>query len=250
MSASLEEQYRNSRNLRARASLHERFSTPRQPWFEWVFERLDLRVGWRVLEVGCGTGSLWEENREHLPASLLLVLSDRSPGMVREAVDRTGLPGVVADAQALPFEDQTFDLVVANHMLYHVADLDRAIAELHRVLRRGGRLAAAANGEGHMAELKDLVVTARSDEVYWSSRFSLENGAELLDAFFERISVVHYEDVLEVTDVEAAVAYLASYLDLGSQADVERLRSRLAEDIEGRGSFRITKEVGLFLGVR
>jgi ubiquinone/menaquinone biosynthesis C-methylase UbiE len=75
--------------------------------------------------------------------------------MVAAAMARVRAPGLVADAAWIPLADGSMDAVIANHMLYHVSDRRRALAEIHRLLRPGGRLYATTNGLGHMAELRE-----------------------------------------------------------------------------------------------
>ncbi|MGI8695142.1 MAG: class I SAM-dependent methyltransferase [Mycobacteriales bacterium] len=107
-------------------------------------------AGWpyqRTLEIGCGTGffslNLWRAGvvRE-------IAVTDISPGMVDAAVAnarRLGVPaqGRVGDAESLPFEDASFDLVVGHAVLHHIPDVRRALAEVLRVLRPGGRFVFA-----------------------------------------------------------------------------------------------------------
>ena len=78
-------QYADSRNLSARIDLHARYSTNPQGWGNWLFAQLDLRPGDRILELGAGPGRLWRDRWQGLPAGCRLVVSDASPGMVREA---------------------------------------------------------------------------------------------------------------------------------------------------------------------
>jgi hypothetical protein len=61
------EQYRTSGNLQARIDFHVRFRTNPYDWQLWVFDRLRLPAEARVLEIGCGAGSLWLENRARIP---------------------------------------------------------------------------------------------------------------------------------------------------------------------------------------
>jgi ubiquinone/menaquinone biosynthesis C-methylase UbiE len=147
------DQYRTDANLQARIRLHQRFSTNRHGWPRWLFDQLDLHEDARVLELGCGTGVLWATNTHRIPPGWQVVLSDRSPGMLAAVAGPPVAVRVVADAQAVPFAPASFDVVLANHMLYHVPDRDRALGEIHRVLRPGGQVYAATNGRRHLAEL-------------------------------------------------------------------------------------------------
>src|SRR5579871_3026230 len=81
----LQTQYRNAANLNARINLHARFSTNRDGWHCWVFDQFILVPQCRVLELGCGPGTLWLKNRDRLPAGWDLILSDFSMGMLEDA---------------------------------------------------------------------------------------------------------------------------------------------------------------------
>ncbi len=67
--------------------------------------------------------------------------------MEKSGCHRTRVQFKEIDAQSIPFEDETFDAVIANHMLYHVPDRPKAIAEIKRVLKPGGRLIATTIGK-------------------------------------------------------------------------------------------------------
>jgi ubiquinone/menaquinone biosynthesis C-methylase UbiE len=161
---------------------------------------------------------------------------------------------LLADAQAIPCADASFDCVIANHMLYHVADIPKAMADIHRVLRPGGRFYAATNGADHLLELKALLAEAGihpDGGEGWTAvirSFSLENGAEQLTPRFPDVRLHRYEDALEVTEVDPLVAYVASMISVEtSEDDLARFRAvaqaRLARD----GSIHIGKDAGLFI---
>lgn len=252
-----EEQYRDSGNLRSRMALHERFSTNRHGWHRWVFDRLTLAPGERVLELGCGPGQLWIENADRLPAKLFLTLSDYSRGMVGEARNRlrADTPAATtvaahADAQALPFASHTFDVVIANHMLYHVPDRAKVYAEVRRVLRPGGRFFAATNGEHHMRELDDLIVSARGERRPGSRlSFRLENGGEELARDFGAVTLARYDDALVVTEAAPLLAYARS-ISLGGNANLARLIEAIEHGLATDGAIRIGKATGLFTCAR
>lgn len=88
-----------------------------------------------VLEVGCGTGRILHRLAE---VARRAVGVDLSPGMLAHARER-GLDVHEANATDLPFEDESFDVVVSFKVLAHVEDIGRALDEIHRVLRPGGK---------------------------------------------------------------------------------------------------------------
>jgi SAM-dependent methyltransferase len=132
-----------------------------------------------VLEVGSGEGELAE--RIQLELGAVVVAVDQSARMV-ELTRARGVDARVGDVRHLPFRDGTFDCAVAAWMLYHVDDVGRALSELARVLRPGGRLVAVANGMDHMQELWEL---AGRSEAEWS--FHNGNAAALLEVEFARV---------------------------------------------------------------
>jgi SAM-dependent methyltransferase len=158
----------------------------------------------RVLEVGCGWGAFAQRTIEELGVELVAI--DQSERMVELARER-GVDARVGDVQDLPFADGEFDCAVANWMLYHVADLDRGLAELARVLRPGGRLVAATNGLGHLEELWRLVGRDRRSEAI---RFFAETGEAPLRRQFARIERRDVEGRVVFRDREAARHYVAS----------------------------------------
>ena len=103
----------------------------------------DRRYG-KVLEIGAGTGffitNLWQGG-----FITEAYATDISPGMVEVCRKNAEVAGIddldarVADAEALPFPDETFDLVIGHAVIHHLPDVDAAFAEAFRVLKPGGR---------------------------------------------------------------------------------------------------------------
>jgi SAM-dependent methyltransferase len=156
----------------------------------------------RVLEVGCGMGEFAERVARETGAEV--IATDLSPRMV-ELTRRRGLDARVADVQDLPFADAEFDCAVANWMLYHVPDVDSALAELRRVLRAGGTLVATTIGAQHMADVWQLVgfgVPLRE--------FSRENGEEAIRRHFARVERKDVDATLVFPDEAAVHRYVES----------------------------------------
>jgi SAM-dependent methyltransferase len=252
------EQYRDAANLRARMALHERFSVNQCPWQRWVFDHLTLPGQCRVLELGCGPGKLWLENADRLAPAWKVMLADYSPGMVREARQGVRDATLVAsstpefayvnlDAQGLPFADASCDAIIANHMLYHVPDRPRALAEIRRVLRPDGRFYAATNGEGHLRELDEFLTQAGQPPLARpANHFTLESGAAELAQVFAQVTLDRYDDGLAVTEAAPLVAYLESGLRYAA-ADQARIAATVAQELTARGgALHISKSSGLF----
>ncbi len=143
--------------LSVRQRTHEQYSFPRLNFFEWVLERLTWHGDETVLDIGAGPGTYFEGVQARIPNGRL-VAGDLSMGMVRIAAQHPQAGSVInADAQAIPFPDHTFDVVLANHMLFHVPDLDRGLTEIRRVLKPAGCLLAATNSEYNLPELEQLI---------------------------------------------------------------------------------------------
>lgn len=248
------DQYRDASNLNARSYIHQRFSTNDCPWQRWIFEQLDLPSCCHILDVGSGPGNLWLENEERLPAGWTVVLSDLSPGMLQTAKQSLGsLPHpfryTVLDAQTLPFPDQAFDAVIANHMLYHVPHRASVLHEVYRVLRAGGRLYAATNGPDHLRELRELVTRfcPEADPGNVAHVFGLENGAAELLGHFADVICYRQQNGLVVTEAEPLIAYARSMMrrtawENGGEALSRSVRERIA----AQGAIHIQKDSGIF----
>ncbi len=211
-----DEQYGDTSKLDARTALHQRFSTADLAFPDFEAALIDWPASARVLECGTGSGRFWDTTV--VPRSVNVTLTDLSPGMVDAASRRAsaaGFPTVTSrecDVQELPFADDSFDIVVANHMLYHVPDPDRAVGELARVLSPDGVLLASTNGYGHMDSMKDAITDVfgdHEDRLY--EVFGIDTGERRLREHFGSISWHAYDNDLLVTDLDAAVAYGLSF---------------------------------------
>jgi SAM-dependent methyltransferase len=191
-------QYAREDNLRARQGLYEETTGP-QPW-EVLWEALVERAPRRLLEVGGGPGELAERVQRELRATVAFL--DISPRMVELARER-GVDAQVGDVQQLPFADASFDTVVAAWMLYHVPDLDRAFAEIARVLEPGGALVAVTNSLGHLRELRALIAYPHAFE----ETFNRENGEDHLRRHFTRVERRDADGIVTVRDRAKLEAY-------------------------------------------
>jgi SAM-dependent methyltransferase len=255
----LEVQYRDSSRLADRRGLHTKYSTSDLGWYDFVLERAALFPGARVLEMGCGPGWLWEQATHQVPDGVHLVLTDLFPGMVEDATTRcratarfATVNGLVADAQELPFEDESFDFVFANHMLYHVPRPERAVTEARRLLTTRGSFVAATNGSSHLLEIRQLQkeIFGATNEKTNAKRFGADTGVAVLRRHFGEVSWLQFEDELHCTDPADIAAYLGSTppCDTASAEQLAALHRVIEREFDrGNGVMRVTKDVGVFV---
>lgn len=209
--------YADDENFRIRHETHEQYTVPRVDFRAWALSRIEWRGDEQVLDVGCGPGMYAASLREMLPDVRYYGL-DFSAGMLA----KHPLPRAVTvgDGQNLPFPDHHFDVVMANHMLYHVPDIERALEEFRRVLKPDGVLLAATNSVENMPQVRELfkrailVLTAPGKAVSIplpnSHLFTLESGTRQLSRHFYAVVRHDLPGALVFTEIEPVMAYLES----------------------------------------
>lgn len=254
---SVRAQYADGKNLSIRQALHEKYSANRYGLQNWIWDQYQFQPGSRILELGCGTGAFWEERAQTLPKDAVLLLTDLSQSMVAEAWGRAGAhPRVLAqrmDIQEIPFSAESFDAVIANHMLYHVPDLPKAMAQVHRVLKPGGVFYCATNGAQGMSEYLHRALKEFNPAIDafgpHSSSFTLQNGRSALEPLFPSVRLAEYADSLRITQTQDLVDWIASTLSIAELAPGQL--TGLYDFFETRrgekGYIEIPKQVGMFI---
>ncbi|WP_462288775.1 MerR family transcriptional regulator [Holdemanella biformis] len=249
------EQYKNAKNLNDRICLHEKYSTNSQGWFNWLFEKIDFSKVNRLLELGCGNGKLWQENKIDL-RNREIFLSDISEGMVDEVRNKLGsdFNCIVADAEKIPFKDAYFDSIIANHVLFYLNDLNQGLKEISRVLKPNGVLYCSTYGSNHMKEITDIVqsfdsrINLSNHSLY--DVFGLENGESILKQYFTSVQRMDYQDSLEITESKPLIDYIMSCH--GNQNEIlgprlSEFKEYIEELLQNDGKIVVTKQAGLFV---
>lgn len=256
----LAEQYSTDENLRVRYETHQLYTVGAElePAVDAV---LQLDGDESLLDVGTGPGGF--------PARLIggghrgrVVGVDQSAGMVAKA--RATCPRVEffqADAAALPFADESFDAVTARHMLYHVPDIPKALGEIRRVLRKGGRFVAVTNALDYMHEYFDAIREAMTllpkplatNVAELVSRptaaaFTEVNGEQLVREAFGKVTVTFLESKLVFSKVDPVVRYFNSSrtmkgLSVEEWKEIERAMRRVVESRVKSGPWSVSKRV-------
>ena len=245
-------QYKTSKGLDTRISFHEKYSTNKLGYGNWIISNYEIGEKMTVLELGCGTGNLWIGHDEITDKFEKLILTDLSDGMLEKAKENLGkrknTEFRIADIQDLPFDDDSFDMVIANSMLYHIPDLRKGIREVRRVLKDNGIFYCATLGENNFVEQLADWFQLGGESFKPNHNFTMQNGKEKLRVAFNTIEARFYEDSLHITDIDDLVDYLGSLASLSALSDMpaQRLKEIIAAHATS-GVVDLPKEYGMFI---
>lgn len=259
--------YADDGPLGVRIRTHELYTQPKMDFTAWVLDLVPWQGDETVLDIGCGSGVYVVPICRHLTRGGRLLCGDLSFGMLAVAaalMTRTSASRFNGDAVSLPLADGSCDLVLANHMLYHVPDIERAVAEAHRVLKPGGYLVAATNARDSMRGFVSLVVDAclatghaiDATDPPTVGRFSLANGHSLVGAVFRQVKMHQFDSALVFPNADPVVAYIDSMRPgigplLPSAFPWEEMLREAAKRVEAvidrQGEYRVLKTTGAFV---
>ena len=254
-------QYSEDKNLSARINLHSKHSTNKQGVFAWGWEQYKFFNNCRILELGCGNGKQWENKSASLPNGCEIILSDLSEGMVNivkgKFAEYKQFSFQQIDIQDIPFPDETFDIVIANSMLYHVPDLTKALSEVKRVLKKGGKFYSSAGGNGGLPLfLHQAFKLFNPDTKLFTGQmtFNFQNGLDILSGYFSDVKRLEYIDSLSVTETQDLIDYIKSTIIITSRSeqdpDPDDLFDYFEEIRKKDGAINIPKEGGLFISTK
>jgi ubiquinone/menaquinone biosynthesis C-methylase UbiE len=255
----LARQYQDSSNLDIRKNFHKKYATNRTGYADWIISKVKFFKGCRVLEVGCGTGSLWENYPELIDGFSELVLTDISTGMIdivkQRYAGRRNVEIQAMDVLNMPFEDNSYDIIVANSMLYHVKDVGSALENIHRILRDDGVFYATTFGkEGQLNYIDHAMFEmglSDSREIDAIS-FSLENGMDILRPHFSEVNVEMYDNHLEVSEAWDLVEYIFSMASMShiDRSNREKMTAYFESQKDGKGILTIPMLYGMFISLK
>ena len=224
MENSIKTQYQNTSNIAARIQLHNKYSVNKQGWFPWIYQQLEKYCQLdsekkQILEIGCGSGALWHENIDKIPANIEITLSDISEGMVRD-IKRSfdndkRFEFNSFDCHKIPYADKSFDVVIANHVLFYCDDLPKVCHEIKRVLKKGsGIFICSTYGSSHMQEITQLGqqfdnrIVLSGEKLY--EKFGLDNGETLLSQCFNFVERIDYDDEIVINNAVPLIENILS----------------------------------------
>ncbi len=193
------EAYRTDINLRVRQETHAEY-TVGKPLEDLVDTALELEPHEALLDVGTANGAFpIRLSQKHTGR---LVGLDFSSGMIALAkAQNTKVEFLEGDAVLLPFTDQSFDVVTARHMLYHVSNIEKALLEAKRVLKPNGRFLALTNADGYLADYWDVIEAQLGSKLVFRNFFLEHRSPKYFHTdLFQHIKSVFGAAKLEVID--------------------------------------------------
>ena len=253
-------QFSNDKNLITRIDFYKKYTTNKYKFSDWLFDKYKFNENQYILELGCGNGNHWEGRIEKLPQGCRIVLSDFSDGMLKLVNEKFCLLHNVSvqkiDIQSIPFESNLFDVVIANHMLFHVPNLNKALLEVKRVLKKGGCFYSATDGDGGMRPFLHNAIKkfdVHSKAFTEKLPFSLQNGDKILSKFFNSVKKFTYENVLSVTKTEDLMNWLKSTCSISGFSEknfIELYEYFENVRLTNGGAIKIPRETGIFISVK
>lgn len=257
--------YQTDEFLRIREETHEKYTVPKSDFARWTLETLDWSGNETILDLGTGIGTYYSRLMAMKP-DVHYYANDLSHQMLmNHPADANFLS--LSDAMQLPYATDTFDVVMANHMLYHVPSIDNALKEVKRVLKPDGKLLTATNSIHTMPELQVLMrraivlltrygATQVRPPALPSDTFALENGTRILANHFFAVVRHDIPSQLIFHDIEPAMTYLESMRDLRQDSLPEDvawedmmliMRQQITQLIKHLGKLEINKVSGALI---
>lgn len=208
-------QYKDGKNLSTRISIYDKYKVGGND-MGWMYQEYDFFDGCEIAEFGSGTGKDWENRMGEASKKYHITLSDFSPGMVGGLKEKYGhyknVDVMQIDIQDIPFSDGSKDFAIANAMLYHVPDIDKAISEVHRILKPGGVFYAASQGSKSVYTYLKGTINDALPEVSLPNEvtFTMQNGTKHLEKYFADVRAVCTSGKLEITDTRDLVDFIYS----------------------------------------
>ncbi len=245
-------QYSSSNGLNIWIAFHDSYSTNKYGYGNWILSHYEISEGAKVLEVGCGTAGMWVGHDDLIARCALLTLTDMSDGMLSAARgnigERKNVAYALTDIQDIPFADDSFDVVIANSMLYHVPKMESALREVRRVLKNGGVFYCATYGEHNFIDVLADWFELDGESFRPNHNFTMQNGEQILKAAFTNVEAEYYEDSLQITNIDDLVNYLRSLVSFKAIIDLpsERIHEILTRH-SCNGTIELPKEYGMFV---
>lgn len=259
--------YATEDHLSIRSQTHELYSQPQQDFTAWILDLIPWKGSEVVLDAGCGAGLYIQPIHKRLIDGGKIFSADLSFGMLSDVAKKESASCsnlLNTDILHLPIQDASCDILLANHMLYHVPDIHAALKEIKRVLQPGGYLIAATNAKDSMMKIVEEIEKAYQtlgDPIQIPptpprASFSLENGCAFFEMDFHDFKIHRLESHLVFPDAKPVIAYINSMrsfyepqisTSISWEAMLAEMEIQITREIKQNGEYRVAKTTGAFV---
>ncbi|MBI4155247.1 class I SAM-dependent methyltransferase [Candidatus Woesearchaeota archaeon] len=250
--------YNSGKKLNIRLNTWKKYGSNKVDLPNWITNEI-FKDGFyqKFLDVGCGNCNfVCEFIKKKLSEDITCVdISKKMLNSCRIKLKETKnkINYVLADVQALPFEDDLFDLVVAMHMLYHVKDIKKALNEIKRVTKNNGLIIITTSNyyfdkglnKIHYDGLRKFGFPKFTLDKKIYCRFTEKKAMHLMSIFKGHIKIFRYHNDLIFTNLKDALAYYTSsmmYRNTYGPYD-ERIKIDLWKELLKFINYKINKEI-------
>lgn len=210
--------YVNSSHLKTRKNFHNIYSKPSINLNEEVFRSVKLNSNERILDIGCGYGDLLKFFRISGHQGELIGI-DISPGMIKDAqLDNKDTTFNIGNGEELNFINNSFDIVICKHALYHFQDIDKVLKEIYRVLKNDGFFIIAINSLAKSSReivqgMKQHICKSLNNYNFLDSneRLNFENYNNFTNNYFKTIKEIKINRYIELDNKDPFVDYMNSF---------------------------------------
>lgn len=252
--------YQTEKMLAKRKSFNARYIKPYRFGSIEILHALELNGNERILDIGCGFGDFLKQVKQQGHKGSLTGL-DLSDGLISYArKHHQDIEFLVADAKKLPLKDNYYDVVTCKHMLYHVNDITKAVAEVRRVLKHKGKFLFTLNSfanhsnekfDRHTRDIEKMLSIKRIET---SHRINMENYHHYVSSFFPLFESRMYGSI-HLKSAAPYIGYLRTFKHFFSPLPSEKewdfalrkIQLEVEKEIRSVGAFEEVRGQGVVL---
>jgi len=229
--------YKNDNSLMMRKRVYQ-YTYPKIDLTKEVIKKIPFKAK-RVLDVGCGNGDLLISLRKSSFTGELFGM-DLSEGIMQKGTKQSIEEGLniifkAADAESLPFKDEFFDVIIAKHMLYHVPNVQKAVNEVYRCLKKGGCYIVTLNSKNQkpkLAEYEQFIKRKYEFSIKHGDHFLVTENISGFLTKFKKVETIHFENKIELRDPSPFIDYIASFQDSYTPMPTKEVWQKILRDIK------------------
>jgi len=229
---------------------YNKFFEPKTDIVKDIIEFLFSRSPKSALDVGCGNGDfLIKLRKAGFKGKLTGLEISRGmlePGIKQNSEENLGIDFIIGDAEELPFDDNSFDVIIAKHMLYHLPNIQKGVDEMYRCLKKGGALVITLNGENNNPFLheceKMICKKYKFKTLHGKDMINTESTPKYLAKFSSHSTKIYFG---RMNRPDLFAGYFGTFIDNYSPQPSKEQWTKILQDVKEYVQNKL-KEIGAF----